>query len=774
MAEQSTIAVYPLDGTNRKFVVPYEYLARRFVTVTLLGTDRKPLVLGTDFRFISANQIETTQAWGDTQGYANIEVRRKTSATQRLVDFYDGSVLRARDLNVSAIQTIHIAEEARNLAGETLAENLEGNLDARFRKMVNLGVGTDDFDAVTVGQMKTWSASALNQANRSESEADRSQGQATWATQRAAAALASQNAAKVSETNSKTSETNAKTSETNSKASETNSKASETNSKTSETNSKASELAAEGFAAEAEQSAQAAAQSASQSDAYSLRQDLANPDIGAALVAFGQSSVAEALNSRVLHSAAISDLRDLEPEFDGQQVELLGHTVKGIGGGTFYADSSSLAVDDNGVTIVTAEGNRWVRRFDGSVRPEFFGAIGDGVTDDGTACNAAIQYFKSLGVPITEGLSLGGRGLDWSGATFAVSRTLDLTGLSFYAFYGLALKAVAPFTGDALVRVNSDGVWYANSVYLSNPVLDGNWIVDICLEAYDFAKLTVAGGMFTHYRKKGILTGRKVTMPHELILAHTFFFQREWNEEYPADITEGEAFEINNPDNELTSVTVGYQKQWAGTLNDGSNTVTAGHFYTGHVAESPTGGLRSFNSQNTFMGCFFDYTWLSIQSRTIVTGCRFWYPSGTDTLALKISVSGFDNKVTANTFRKSGGASTPAILVPTMAEGRTGVVADIHSNIFENCGGNSYRSVLYVAMSGHYIDVPVPDHLRPVANFGPITTRGGDNTQDHIYTSSLNSTGTTLTIKCWAVGTNGELTPATGRQARVPFNHFVN
>ena len=84
MAEQSTISVYPLDGTNRKFVVPYEYLARRFVTVTLLGTDRKPLVLGTDFRFISANQIETTQAWGDTQGYANIEVRRETSATQRL------------------------------------------------------------------------------------------------------------------------------------------------------------------------------------------------------------------------------------------------------------------------------------------------------------------------------------------------------------------------------------------------------------------------------------------------------------------------------------------------------------------------------------------------------------------------------------------------------------------------------------------------------------------------------------------------------------------
>lgn len=229
MAEQSTITVYALNGTNRKFTIPFEYLARRFVTVTLLGTSRTELEITSGFRFLSANQIETTQAWGPAQGYTNIEVRRNTSATQRLVDFYDGSVLRSRDLNVSAIQTIHIAEEARNMAGETLAEDIDGNLDARFRKVVNVQEGTVGGDAVNYGQMVAWSYSALNSAN--------------LAVARAAAALSSQQQAATSEanaysyqglaenyknlagqyrTNAATSATNAKTSETNAKTSETN------------------------------------------------------------------------------------------------------------------------------------------------------------------------------------------------------------------------------------------------------------------------------------------------------------------------------------------------------------------------------------------------------------------------------------------------------------------------------------------------------------------------------------------------------------------------
>lgn len=197
--EQSTIVVYELTGSTRRFHVPFEYLSRQFVVVTVLGEGRDVLTLGSDYRFISPNEIETTVAYGGVDGNNFIEIRRVTSATDRLVEFSDGSVLRSQDMNVSAIQTIHIAEEARNLASDTLAADDDGNLDARGRRLVNLGNAVNPQDALTLDQVMGWSQSALNQANRSQVEADKSAASA-------AAALASQNAAAASKSAAKTSE----------------------------------------------------------------------------------------------------------------------------------------------------------------------------------------------------------------------------------------------------------------------------------------------------------------------------------------------------------------------------------------------------------------------------------------------------------------------------------------------------------------------------------------------------------------------------------------
>lgn len=91
----------------------------------------------------------------------------------------------------------------------------------------------------------------------------------------------------------------------------------------------------------------------------------------------------------------IADLRSLEPAFDGQQVEMLGHTVAGLGGGVFYADYSSSAADDNGVTIVTTGGRRWVRKLGGFVTTEMFGATGDGVTDETSLVVAFFERVKA-------------------------------------------------------------------------------------------------------------------------------------------------------------------------------------------------------------------------------------------------------------------------------------------------------------------------------------------------------------------------------------------
>ena len=167
-----TVMTYPLTGAV-DFAITFEYLARKFVTVTLIGKDRKELVLNQDYRFTTKTQITTTRTWTAADGYDSIEIRRYTSATDRLVDFADGSILRAYDLNIAQIQTLHVAEEARDLTADTIGVNNDGHLDARGRRIVNVANPVDDGDAVNLRSLKVWNDSALNSANRAKQEADR-------------------------------------------------------------------------------------------------------------------------------------------------------------------------------------------------------------------------------------------------------------------------------------------------------------------------------------------------------------------------------------------------------------------------------------------------------------------------------------------------------------------------------------------------------------------------------------------------------------------------
>lgn len=165
-----TIVVYPINGQT-EFTIPFEFLARKFVVVTLLGVDRLPLVINTDYRFVSVNRIQLLSPV--PAGYPNIELRRLTSATDRLVDFHDGSILRAYDLNLAQIQTMHVAEEARDLTADNIGVNDNGDLDARNRKIVNLADGTENNDAVNLGQLRQFDTSTANNADRAEAAKNR-------------------------------------------------------------------------------------------------------------------------------------------------------------------------------------------------------------------------------------------------------------------------------------------------------------------------------------------------------------------------------------------------------------------------------------------------------------------------------------------------------------------------------------------------------------------------------------------------------------------------
>lgn len=194
----STIANYQGNGSTTDFSVPFDYLAKKFVKVTVdsrekLGGDYGDTTK--DYFFVDKTTIRfnTAPASG-----TEIIIRRYTSATDRIVSFKDASVLKAKDLDVSTIQTIHIAEEGRDIINDALIVDKEGNWDAKGKRIINVGDPIDDNDAITLKFYKE---------------------DAKGAYQAKLDAEAARDAAKVSETNAKTSEVNAKESEVNAKAS---------------------------------------------------------------------------------------------------------------------------------------------------------------------------------------------------------------------------------------------------------------------------------------------------------------------------------------------------------------------------------------------------------------------------------------------------------------------------------------------------------------------------------------------------------------------------
>ncbi len=94
--------------------------------------------------------------------------------------------------------------------------------------------------------------------------------------------------------------------------------------------------------------------------------------------------------------ATVSDLRSVEPTKDGQQISLLGHTLPGLGGGTFYFDESdTTSADNNGTIIVTTEGKRWKRPNIETIFLSMFGGIPDGVTDSTAEAQAAEDFVST-------------------------------------------------------------------------------------------------------------------------------------------------------------------------------------------------------------------------------------------------------------------------------------------------------------------------------------------------------------------------------------------
>lgn len=196
----STIAFYTGDGATTDFTVPFDYLAKKFVRVSLGVTILKGGDYGDtskDYYFLDKTKVRLKVP---PQVGEVLTIRRYTSATDRVVSFKDASVLKATDLDVSAVQTIHIAEEARDIINDALIKDKEGSWDAKGNRIVNVGDAVSDGDAVNLKLYKEDAKGAYQSRVEAEKARDR-------AVEAKTNAKESEAKAKVSETNSKMSET---------------------------------------------------------------------------------------------------------------------------------------------------------------------------------------------------------------------------------------------------------------------------------------------------------------------------------------------------------------------------------------------------------------------------------------------------------------------------------------------------------------------------------------------------------------------------------------
>lgn len=442
----------------------------------------------------------------------------------------------------------------------------------------------------------------------------------------------------------------------------------------------------------------------------------------------------------------------------GNKVVVDNYHTNGNSGVLFFnVVAAGTGVADGGKYINTANGLQLMQNIRLPMSPSAWGAKADG-TNDSVAINKMISYFKSMlpTPPANKNYDAKGKGLDFSGRTYSLGATVDFSGIDNLSVYNPSFVALAGFVGTELVKFSSlDPTWYVENTTLWNPYFDCNWYVDFGFDAADFLNLKVMGGKITHYRKKGFRTRRINVGPHEVNLTGTFLFQREDNEAYPVDITEGEAFEIGNYDNNFTNVVVGYQKKWAGTLVSGANTFTNCHFYSGTVSW-PESGLRSLDTADDFVGCYFDYTPLTLKNRSTVKGCAFVISPTRDYAIHLDTTDPFQIKIVNNRFRKESGASVAAIKMKTIAEGRTSR-PDIYDNKSDGCTVIQTRGGHYVSISTATTTFTVPDHYQPLGSLGPVYVAAttGSASQGKFFSQAYNATTKQVTISCFAVSGGG-------------------
>jgi hypothetical protein len=174
---------------------------------------------------------------------------------------------------------------------------------------------------------------------------------------------------------------------------------------------------------------------------------------------------------------------------DGLNVDVSGYYTQGDGGGgAFYWNESSTTTENGGTVFEADEGGtgRWLRIFDGSVTVKWFGALGDGIQDDTSFIQGALDYaavvvaagsvvdqatnavyvpagtYLTTGVTIDEGVMLTGAGQQISMFTTVGAVTAITMGNSSRFYAGIWVIDIG-ILGDG-VTAGSIGILHEKTI----------------------------------------------------------------------------------------------------------------------------------------------------------------------------------------------------------------------------------------------------------------------------------------------------------------------
>jgi hypothetical protein len=139
---------YTGDNATTQFSIPFTYQNTSEISVTVNG------VAETGLTFPSSSTVQLTSA--PATG-AIVQVRRTTDLSARAVDFVSGSVLTEEDLDNSAIQVFHAAQESKDVVNDTITLDTDLKWEADNKVIKNVANPVNLQDAATKNYIEnTW------------------------------------------------------------------------------------------------------------------------------------------------------------------------------------------------------------------------------------------------------------------------------------------------------------------------------------------------------------------------------------------------------------------------------------------------------------------------------------------------------------------------------------------------------------------------------------------------------------------------------------------